>query len=289
MQSSPPLPPLRIPLRRPHDRRSRRRAGVALGIAVGVHTLALVLGITAVRHARDVDPATRSRPQASPAEQVEYLDVAAWPRTTHVITPPRPPGAARSLPAAQRGAGEASSDTTSSRAPDAPVDAPGASAGADPGVGAVSPALPPQAPGGSARGPLGGRIDPRLVVTGPPAAARAADRDEPYLAEFRAALRAFNDSIQDQADRDRRAASWTWTDPRGRVWGFRQGVLMIAGQGTLNVEMQGERAQELLARQQARARREGQAQAERIERDRYLQERGRAIRERRDRERAAVP
>ena len=286
MQTPTPLPPLRIPLRRPAGLASRRRAGVALGISAGVHVLAVVMCIAAVRHAQDADSAGRSRAPTVPAEQVEYLDVGAWPRVSYVLHPPSPPGVAALPGVGEPVSGVGSSDTVSSMSvgPDGGGTADAAAPGAAAAEGAAGQGSAPS-PDETGRVPPGGRMDPRLVVPGQPVTARPVAGDEPYLAQFRAALRAFNDSIQDQSDRDRRAASWTWTDPRGRAWGFRQGVLMIAGQGTINVEMQGERAQELLARQQARARREGQAQAERIERGRYLQERGRATRERRGAER----
>lgn len=295
MQDATPLPPLRIPLRRTPGEAARRPAGAALGISAGIHVLALLLGLAAARQAREADGAGEApgRSRVS-AEHVAYVDLGAWPDAAAAPTV-RPAAAVPPPPAPDASAGERAAASSRTRAA---ADSGGtvggvrtegiggeASAGHDVEAAPGAAAGPPAAPVGMGRRWRTGELDPRLVVSRQPLTARAPLGDEPYLAQFHAALQAFNDSIQGQADRDRRAASWTWTDPAGRVWGFRQGVLMIAGQGTLNVEMSGERGQELLARQQARARREGKAQAERIDRDRYLQQRGRAIRDRRDGER----
>ncbi len=96
--------------------------------------------------------------------------------------------------------------------------------------------------------------------------------------------RIFRDSIQHDMDRERLAASWTWKDPGGRVWGVRDGALFIDGQRVMAMEMYGERDQDRATRARTTARREIARQAEDIERDRYLQERGRAIRTRANQE-----
>jgi hypothetical protein len=104
--------------------------------------------------------------------------------------------------------------------------------------------------------------------------------------EFRARWQAFRDSIQHDLDRERLAADWTWKDPSGRAWGVRNGELYIDGQRTIAMEMYGERDHDRAARMRATARREIARQAEDIERDRYLQERGRAMRTRANQGRA---
>jgi hypothetical protein len=128
--------------------------------------------------------------------------------------------------------------------------------------------------------------DPRLIVRAPVASGELSDYER-HLAQFQAAARAFADSMQGEMDRERRVASWTWGDPAGRVWGVRQGLLMINGEKIMSIEVYGERDQGRAARMEARQRTEILDQAERMDRERYIQERGRAVRERRDRERSA--
>jgi hypothetical protein len=130
--------------------------------------------------------------------------------------------------------------------------------------------------------------DPRLV----PAASSPASAPAPppadvarYEAQFRAAWRAFGDSIDRDMDRERLAASWTWKDPRGRAWTVRDGELFLDGQRIMAMEMYGDRDEDRAARVRSTARREIARQAEDIERDRFIQERRRAIRARRDQER----
>jgi hypothetical protein len=279
---APAFPPRRLPLQRfSAQAASRRSAAVALGFAAGVHALALVLVLSAARDGRTSGAAAA---RAAPAELVAYVEVDAWPGA-----PAGEAAGTASAPAAADPAGraaEAAPAITQASADGAvtrPAGAPGAAIPPQQGPGAGG-----QAPSASGRARLGPELgDTRLVVPRGQTAVREPLEDEPYLAEFRAAARAFNDSIQDLADRERRAASWTWTDPDGRVWGFRQGKLVIAGEKTINVEMAGDRDQDALGRLQARQRREGADQAERLGRERYIRERGRAVRERESR--ARVP
>jgi hypothetical protein len=95
----------------------------------------------------------------------------------------------------------------------------------------------------------------------------------------------FRDSIQHDLDRERLATTWTWKDPTGRAWSVRNGEVFIDGRRVMAMEMYGERDQARAARLQATARREIARQAEDIERDRYLQERGRAMRTRANQDR----
>ena len=283
----PPALPLRIPLRRPPRPPSRRPATVAFGIAAGVHVLMVIAGVAAIHHAGDAD--AMRQPRRAPAEHAAYVEVGGWPDAETASQPGASP--ARGADAGGGASGAASAPTPSAAdtgriadpaSPTAPSDATVSEQAGAASIGG--------APAAAGRARFGAELgDARLVVPQPPESSGAPSGAERYLTQFRAALQAFNDSIQDLADRERRAANWTWTDPEGRAWGVRQRVLYIAGQGTIYMEMHGERDQELLARQQARARREGQVQAERLERGRYLQERDRAVRTQRDRERASAP
>lgn len=71
-------------------------------------------------------------------------------------------------------------------------------------------------------------------------------------------------------------------DPGGRAWRVRDGQLFLDGQRIMAIEMHGDRDQDRAARMQSTARREIARQAEDLQRERYLQERRRAISERRD-------
>jgi hypothetical protein len=122
--------------------------------------------------------------------------------------------------------------------------------------------------------------DARLVAPPPSTAPAPADVAR-YQAQFRAAWRVFGDSIQHAANRERLAASWTWKDPSGRAWSVRDGELFMDGRRIMAMEMYEGRA----ARTESSARRGIARQAEDIERDRYIEERRRAMRARRDQER----
>ena len=278
-------PPPRIRFS-PHRQRDapRARAWAAVGISAAVHVgVALLIALIAASRAQQVP---RDRPTA-PTEQVSFVDIGAWPGAvappagSDAMTGPRGPSA---VTASTRRRPAEAADTSEAPPPDdaGPGDAAGSvgvdptpSGGAPPAVGGTRWALSPE---------LG---DARLVPRPLTARENAPAEVERYRSQFMAAYRAMRDSVQGEVDTERRIASWTWMDPQGRAWGVRQGRLVIAGQETIYVEMAGERDQAILARQQARQRREGMRQAEDIERDRHLRERTRAVRERRDREREA--
>jgi hypothetical protein len=252
--------------------------------------LALVVAL-ALRGPERQAPLARSRP----AEHVAYMELGGWPQG--VAT--RAPAPAGTMPASTPSvspdadpAGAARPARDANR-PVLPVDTAAGAAGPAPaGVPGVEEAALPIADGAGTRtraARLGAEYgDPRLVPATSPRASSPAPPPADvarYEAQFRAAWRAFGDSIDRGMDRERLAANWTWKDPSGRAWNVRDGALFLDGRRIMAMEMQGNRDQERAARAQSTARREIARQAEDIERDRYIQERSRAIRARRDQER----
>jgi hypothetical protein len=257
-----------------------------VGLSAAAHVV-LALVIAAVPRAPD----QQSPPVAlRPAEHVAYMEVSAWPAADAI----RAADGAKvaSTPAA---APNASAIGTAHPAAEANRPAVTADSGA---VGDVTPTVDgvETAPPTVAAGP-GGRTtaarlspeygDPRLVAP-PPSSRAALGNAARFETEFRARWRGFRDSIQHEMDRERLAASWTWKDPTGRAWGVRDGELFINGQRIMAMETYGERDQDRATRMRTTARREIARQAEDIERDRHLQERGRAIRTRSNHERAGA-
>lgn len=256
--------------------------GRALGVSLIVHAIAIVLVLTARREGAE-------RTARHPVEHATYVEIQWPPVRGHPGLP---------IPTQSGSAASGGYGVVNPPSPDtlAQASAPASADGADPSSVAEASSMPGpgsaasrDAPLGTGRTRLGAELgDSRLIVT-PPRAGTLPPDDARYLADFRAAMRAFNDSVQGQADRERRVRDWTWTDPRGRAWGVRDGVIFIAGQGTIYAEVRGERDQELSGRRMSRHRADIDYHADRAERARHLQERGRAVRGRTDRERAAGP
>lgn len=269
MSSDPPAasslhaPPPRIPLRR-EPRPRQRITARHLAASVAAHA-ALGALLALLPHPDPPPPAT-----ARAREAVDYLDLPRWPGTETGSTPHSVLGAASGSRSAAPGPAVAGTPARASRdgAVTPLLTDPAAAAGGD--TAATGPA-----PGAGPRTQLGpAPLDPRLVVPPPPARALPSDVER-HLAAFMAALRPLRDSLQDAVDRERRVASWTWTDPDGRAWGVRNGVLYVAGNPATTVEIVGERDQELARRAAARQRTEILRQAEDVERDRCLRERAR--------------
>lgn len=256
-----------------------------MGISAAAHGLLALLIAVAPRGPDRQVPPDHSRP----VEHVAYnMEIGAGPGAYAV---PRPaggmPASARAVSPEPSPAGAVRPSRTSNL-PAVPQNSGGAAGPAPavlPGVEAVT---PPVVGGAGTRtraarlGPEYG--DPRLAAPPPPSAGAMFDVAR-YEAQFRAAWRAFGDSIQHAMDRERLAASWTWKDPRGRAWSVRDGELFMDGQRIMAMEMHGDRDQDRAARMQSTARRAIARQAEDIERDRYIQERRRAIGARRHQER----
>lgn len=252
----------------------------AIGISLAFHAIAIAILLAA----------RGDGPERTPHRRVEHATYVAieWPRNNATQQPPIPipsglpasggygvvlPPAFDPVAAAPATSGEGATPSG------APAPASILAGEADPGASSAT------AAGRMRLGPHLG--DARLIVT--PRGGGLAPEDADYLAEFHAALRAFNDSVQGRADRERRVRDWTWTDPRGRAWGVRDGMILIAGQPVGAGEITGDRDQELAARRLSRHREEIDFHADRVERERHVRERARAVRERRDGERAGSP
>jgi hypothetical protein len=299
--ASPARRDLRLPLRPPLARQRRRDptgrpTRLAIAASVALHVGALLLVAALPPHEPRGTPLTGDGlpPGAPSPEYASYLEIGGWPAAAEASAsdPSAPASAAPSeaVPAAPDAApvpvsprGPAAPGTPPARGPGAGAAAPGPGAADGGGVGGQ-----PGTPGGEGRrGGVGVRLGPeygdsRLVV--PPTAIppRELTDVERYLVEFHRRLQALNDSIQGDADREARLRDWTWTDRNGREWGIRDGKIVIDGK-EIPIPVGapfGDRDQENDRRRQARWREETDRQSDRIERDRYLQERNRAIRER---------
>jgi hypothetical protein len=296
-QSRPPLPPLRPPLSRtPRRNRTGRPTRVTVAGSLALHLVLLL--ILALLPARQMPgppvPDAPAPGDASDTEIVSFLDIGAWPE----------PGAAPDgLPApgtAREGAAAAATETQQrpdsvGASPAAGPAFPGAVPRGLPGIG-PEPGLPTGGVGAGTPGAAGGtpagrgtgtRLGPefgdnRLVVTPQAIPERELTDLERYLVQFHARLQALNDSLQGEADRERRLRDWTWRDSQGREWGIRDGKIIIDGK-EIPIPLPtpyGDRDQENARRTQTRQREEIDRQADRIERDRHLQERNRIMRER---------
>jgi hypothetical protein len=257
-----------------------------VGASAAAHAL-LVLVIAAVPRVPDTQtPPAHSRP----AEHVAYMEIGGWPAGAYAVSAP-----ADAIPAGTGAVPPEASPAGASR-PVRDADPPAVPVDSVRGAGPAPPAVPGVAAAGAAVAGASARPgatrlglelgDARLVAP-PPSSGRAPAPAyvARYEAQFRAAWRAFGDSIQRDMDRERLAASWTWKDPAGRAWSVRDGVLFMDGQRIMAMEMSGDRDQDRAARTESTARREIARQAEDIERARYIEERRRAIRTRRDQQR----
>lgn len=219
------------------------------------------------------------------------MDVSAWPGADAIPPAAGATSADTRVVAPGGGPTGATHPTVDAIRPAVAADSGGVPGSAPTTLRGVGPAAPAavDGAGGRARGArLGPEYgDPRLVAPRARSGSTLGDAAR-FETEFRARWRAFRDSIQHDINRERLAADWTWKDPSGRAWGVRNGELFIDGERTIAMEMYGERDHDRAARMRATARREIARQAEDIERDRYLQERGRAMRTRANQERAGA-
>ncbi|HYW07550.1 MAG TPA: hypothetical protein VE913_11365 [Longimicrobium sp.] len=239
-------------------------------------------------------------PEPRPIEQVEYLDLAAWPEGVPGGTPS--PAAAPAGPGhfAEPGAPDSASGGA---LPPFPQQAPAAiprSSG-----GGVAPGAGPRVgvPGGTGTdystgprtGAAGGRLgaelgDRRLIV--PPRAAtdRPLTDHERFEGRLADQVRAINDSAQAENARQRRLRNWTVKDKDGREWGFGEGGgVMVAGRRipvpipspNVGRDQYGEEAE----REKNRQWRDTHRQGEEADRDNNLRDRARATRARVDEDR----
>ena len=247
----------------------------------------LALAIAVAPRAPDGPPPTRStRP-----EHVAYMEVSAWPGADAVPAAARARQAGTRAVATDGGAPGPTPPTADANRPTVAADSAGVVSSAPTTLPAVA-APPPVVVDGAGGRARSARLtpeygDPRLAA--PPARPGSALGDAArFETQFRARWQVFRDSIQHDIDRERLAATWTWKDPTGRAWSVRNGGVFIDGQRVMAMEMYGERDQDRATRARTTARRESARQAEDIERDRYLQERGRAIRTRANQERGGA-
>jgi hypothetical protein len=265
-------PPRRPPLRSGYVRvPTSRPTAFSVGVAVGLHAL-LVAAVTFVPVHRSSAP-IRPHPLV---EAVTYLTVQDWLPRASPGTPPVPStqatGAGAVLGAPAAGQGAVVPDSFHSGAGDPGADAVPAHELHDARLGE------PEVQRRSSR--LGPELwDHRLVVP-PDRQGTRTPASEEYLDEFRQRLAAFRDSLPFDEAREHRLREWTWTDAAGRLWGVREGMIIVNGT-SIATEYHGERDQQASQRTQARRSRESQRQADDAERHRHLAERERAIRDRR--------
>jgi hypothetical protein len=127
------------------------------------------------------------------------------------------------------------------------------------------------------------------VVTPTAVPERIPTDEERYQEHFASRIRALNDSVAEEAERQRRARDWTITDRNGKKWGINDRGPVVNGRNVpLPVPIpipRSARDREDEARKERDQRREIDRQADQTERERHIRDRGRAIRERNDRER----
>lgn len=309
----PPAPPPELPVRAPLGGGRGREGGLrvtraGLLVSLGIHALlavVLIVGIDQVRRERS------RRTAAGTAEKVSYLDVGEWPAST--AGAPRAASAGTEAAAAQA-VTAAAIDSALARVPELrhfpdhaptrlpPVPGNGAPTPRIPSTGTASgaPSAQPGAANGTgaaagiggdaAAGPLGtGYGDRRLVVTPHAVPERQKSDEERYHDYLGGQLQAYNDSVADEAARQRRIHNWTFKDKNGREWGIGAGGVPIIAGHKIPVPIappiyQG-RDRENAERTEARERAEINRQADDVAIDRNFHDRARATRQRVDEER----
>lgn len=305
-----PLPRARAPFSRERQARPPLLTRRTVGISLGLHAIMLLLVLLAPPP-EPRTPIVSDDGNLIPGESVEYLDVGEWGgmATDPSASLPEP----APLDAAPTSISAASADSVLRGLPRSDVlfpervpagiprpvggaPAAGRQPGGAPGgvTGGVTGAqgTQPGAPGRARSGPggLGPEFgDERLVVTPTAVPERVLSDEERYQAHFEGRIRALNDSIASEAERQRRARDWTITDRNGRKWGINERGPVVGGRNVpIPVPVpvpRSSRETEDAQRREREQRRDIDRQAEQIERERYLRDRGRAIRERNDRER----
>lgn len=305
-QAAAPAPAPELRARAPFSRHRATRPPLLTGrtivISLGIHLLLLLAVLLAPRPER---LAVRGdmRPVES-EEAVDYVEIGEWGgmATDPDVNLPEPAPLAP-----PQGITAAAMDSVMrnlprdvvfpSRVPAGIPRAPGGPAAAQPGgVPGGIPGGQGVQPGGPVRGRrsgpggLGPELgDERLVVTPTAVPERIPTDEERYQEHFAGRIRALNDSIAGEAERQRRARDWTITDRNGRKWGINERGPVVGGRNVpLPVPIpvpRSARDREDEARKEREQRRDIDRQADQTERDRYIRERGRAIRERNDRER----
>lgn len=292
----------RAPFTRARQQRPPLLTGRTIAVSLILHLLLLVAVLFVPAPERPV--AVRA-PQAGGQAQevVDYLDVGEWGGMASDAAANLPEPAA----APPAGISAAAADSVLRSLPNAgpfPSRVPSRiPAGPSPPGGAGQPGgvvpgaaggVPGGVPGGtgprrSGPGGLGPELgDPRLVVR-PDAVPQAPVEDvDRYRAHFEGRIRALNDSISGEAERRRRANDWTFTDRNGNRWGLDERGVVANGKHVPTPRPgfgRPQRDREDEARRERQQRGEIDRQAETIERERHLRERGQAVRDRENRER----
>jgi hypothetical protein len=295
-----PVPRVRVPFSRPRQARPALLTGRTIGISLVLHLLLLVAVLLVPTP--ELPPRGASAPAGGARESVEYLSVGEWggmaTDPSASLPQPAPVTAATGISAAAVDSALRSLPSSvvfPSRVPTGISQPGGGRVPAGGAPGGVPGAQGPQ-PGGGAgprrSGPagLGPELgDPRLVVTPTAVPERIPSDEERYQEHFAGRIRAINDSIAGEAERQRRATDWTVTDRNGRKWGINERGPVVGGRNVpIPVPIpvpRSARDREDEARRERDQRREIDRQADQTERERHLRERARAIRERNDRER----
>jgi hypothetical protein len=295
-----PVPELRprAPFSRPRPPRPSRLDTRTLLLSLVLHAAAI--GAVLLAPPQERGPGGFLRADAAERESVAYLEVGEWgamaadpgaspaPAPAEAL-PALGAGAADSLLLRPRTAGEVIAFPE--RVPAGVPRPPGGGAEAAPGAGGgAGPAGARAGEGGTTGiGRLGPELrDSRLVVQPGAVAERELSDEERYQRHFADRIRAVNDSITGEADRQRRANDWTVTDRNGNRWGIDERGIVVGGRHVPTPRPQvgrPARDREDEARRERDQRAEIDRQADGIERDRHLRERARATRDRNDRER----
>ncbi|HEX9939248.1 MAG TPA: hypothetical protein VGB15_19045, partial [Longimicrobium sp.] len=169
--------------------------------------------------------------------------------------------------------------------------APGGVPGAQPGAGAGNGTGTGNGIGNDVAGGRygAGYGDRRLIVRPEAVPERQRSDHERYMEHLNGRLATYNDSIADEAARQRRVRNWTVKDGSGREWGIGEGgVPVIAGRKIpipISPPIYVDRDQADAAREAARRRGEIDRQIEAGERGRSVAESARRARERQDADR----
>ncbi|HEU4559133.1 MAG TPA: hypothetical protein VFS20_14830 [Longimicrobium sp.] len=309
MMAQPDVPvlPVRAPLRRDRGGRGMRVSRTAVAASLAAHAVMAVLLVLGINEARRQRQAATAAADAAATEQVSYLDVGEWPAGA-----PAAGGGQAGTTAAEQAVTAAAVDSVLARTPQierfpdrVPTrippagpggrgGAPGAAPGAQPGAAGAGNGTGQGAGNGIGDNVAGGRYgagyrDRRLIVRPEAVPERQRSDHERYMEHLNGRLGVYNDSVADEAARQRRARNWTVKDRNGREWGIGEGgTPVIAGRKIpipLSPPVYVDRDQQDAAREAARRRGEIDRQIEAGERSQSVQESARRARERQDAER----
>jgi hypothetical protein len=266
-------------VRSTHEARARRVWRWSLAVSILLHVLVLVVSPLFLRIGTPPGEGEQVA-DASDFSGMRMIDPALLPD----YTPALPPATAPATP-----------DVAGADAPATPTQPEAWRVAPRTGGAAARPEASPtprEGGTGAADNPLRpGLRDPRLWV-----APREVEKMEPsqaelhaeYMANLEARLRAWNDSVGHEADRQRRATDWTVRDKNGGRWGVSPDGIHLGGVTLPPATFPpggGDPDKRARAEQQERDRRDIDRQQADTDRRRQQAEAIRATRERRDAER----